>query len=288
MKTHILPSSTNQTQICISSRKKIPSLIYTRYHEKGITKIRQIAYGEDARTCRSIIGYDDNALYVMQDMLTGWYTRRREENGFRPESAQLHLQMTVERLTWEAERTGLSIRHQVNGREKRIGKYREDRWCSETRTTYQFQGCYYHGCPCLGLEMNVVKGSPRVKFSQKSARHGLPSTLCQGSRDVGMSEERPEKSCGRETAPGRRVSSSTTREMEHDATSDLGRRVSRYHVRYDRGRRSFTVRIALEVRRDAARVQERCPDSRRSRLVHILSLSQRSRHRDSSVTLARG
>ena len=36
-------------------------------------------------------GYDANALYlwaIMQDMPTGWYTRRREENKFRPQQAQ--------------------------------------------------------------------------------------------------------------------------------------------------------------------------------------------------------
>ena len=51
-----------------------PAIIFHRYHEKDVTKIR----GED--TCRSIVGYDANALYVwalMQDMPTGWYTRRR-------------------------------------------------------------------------------------------------------------------------------------------------------------------------------------------------------------------
>ena len=70
-----------------------PSLIFTRYHEKGVTRIRQNEYREDARKCQSIVGYDANALYLwslMQDMPTRWYMRRREENEFRPESAQLH------------------------------------------------------------------------------------------------------------------------------------------------------------------------------------------------------
>ena len=50
-----------------------------------MTKIRG---GEEL--CRAIVGYDANALYlwvIMQDMPTGWYTRRREENGFRPQQA---------------------------------------------------------------------------------------------------------------------------------------------------------------------------------------------------------
>ena len=121
-----------------------PAIIFHRYHEKDITKIR----GEE--TCRSIVGYDANALYLwalMQDMPTGWYMRRREERQFRPQQAQPFGQMAVQWLTWEAAKNGCAIRHQVNGREKRIGKLPVDGWCPETRTAYQFHGCFFHGCP---------------------------------------------------------------------------------------------------------------------------------------------
>ena len=83
----------------------------------------------------------------MQDMPTGWYTRRRAENGFRPQQAQPFGQMAVQWLTCESERTGLNIRHQVNGREKRIGNLPVDGWCAQMRTAYQFHGCFWHGCP---------------------------------------------------------------------------------------------------------------------------------------------
>ena len=129
--------------------------------------LRQNEYGEAARPCRSIVGYDANALYLwslMQHMSTGWYTRRREENKFRPETAQLHGQMAVEWLTREATRPGRVIRHQVNGRENRIGKLLVDRWCSETNTAYQFHGCFYHCHPCLGLETNAVNGKPMTQL----------------------------------------------------------------------------------------------------------------------------
>ena len=122
-----------------------PAIIFHRYHEKDVTKIR----GGD-ELCRAIVGYDANALYlwaIMQDMPTGWYTRRRAENGFRPQQAQPFGQMAVQWLTRESERTGLNIRHQVNGREKRIGNLPVDGWCAQTRTAYQFHGCFWHGCP---------------------------------------------------------------------------------------------------------------------------------------------
>ena len=144
-----------------------PSIIFHRYHEKAITTLRRNEYGDAARPCRSIVGYDANALYLwslMQDMPMGWYTRRRVENDFRPESAQLYGQMASEWLTLESERTGLSIRHQINGREKRIGKHRVDGWCSETKTAYQFQGCFFHGCPCTQAEVNSVNGKTMAEL----------------------------------------------------------------------------------------------------------------------------
>ena len=79
--------------------------IFHRYKEKRVTTLRQNEYGEAARQCRSIVGYNVNALYLwspMQDIPMGWYTRRREDNDFRPESAQLYRQMAAEWLTWES------------------------------------------------------------------------------------------------------------------------------------------------------------------------------------------
>ena len=122
-----------------------PAIIFHRYHEKNVTRIRG-----GSEPCRSIVGYDANALYLwalMQDMPTGWYTRRRAENKFRPQQAQPYGQMAIQWLTRESDRTGCTIRHQGNGREKRIGKLPVDGWCAETRTAYQFHGCFWHGCP---------------------------------------------------------------------------------------------------------------------------------------------
>ena len=86
-----------------------PAIIFHRYHEKGITKIRG-----GSELCRKIEGYDANALYlwaIMQDMPTGWYVRRREESKFRPQQAQPYGQMAVQWITCESDRTGCTIRH---------------------------------------------------------------------------------------------------------------------------------------------------------------------------------
>ena len=104
-------------------------------------------------------------------MPMGWYTRRREENDFRPKSAQLYGQMAAEWLTWESERTGRDIRHQINGREKRIGKLLVDGWCSETKTAYQFHGCFFHGCPCAGKEVNEVNGKSMTELLAETRKN---------------------------------------------------------------------------------------------------------------------
>ena len=43
------------------------------------------------------------------------------------------------------------IQHARNGREYRppvLPHYSVDGYCAETRTIYEFLGCYYHGCKC--------------------------------------------------------------------------------------------------------------------------------------------
>ena len=149
-----------------------PAIIFHRYHEKGITKIRG-----GSELCRKIVGYDANALYLwalMQDMPTGWYVRRREENGFRPQQAQPYGQMAIQWLTRESDRTGCTIRHQGNGREKRIGKLPVDGWCAETRTAYQFHGCFWHGCPKCHTdpeETNTLNGKTMGTLLADTKKH---------------------------------------------------------------------------------------------------------------------
>ena len=145
-----------------------PAIIFHRYHEKNVTQIR--GGGE---MCRSIVGYDANALYlwaIMQDLPTGWYTRRRAENGFRPQQAQPYGQMAAQWLTSVSSRSGRIIRHQSNGREKRVGKLLVDGWCTVTRTAYQFHGCYFHGCSnCYGpQDTNALNGKTMARLLEET------------------------------------------------------------------------------------------------------------------------
>ena len=155
-----------------------PAIIFHRYHEKDVTKIR----GGD-ELCRAIVGYDANALYlwaIMQDMPTGWYTRRRAENGFRPQQAQPFGQMAVQWLTCESERTGLNIRYQVNGREKRIGNVPVDGWCAARLSEVPRRP--------RGNELEERQDHGGASGRHEKA-HGLPSTARQSDRNVGVSME---------------------------------------------------------------------------------------------------
>ena len=103
-----------------------PSIIFHRYHEAYKTKIREQMYAETAKMCQSIVGYDANALYLwclMQDMPTGTYVRRKEEDQFRPHQPDVWGKTPSEWLEWESYNKGIHIRHKYNGKEKkRLGK----------------------------------------------------------------------------------------------------------------------------------------------------------------------
>ena len=50
-------------------------------------------------------------------------------------------------LSYISEKEDLYIKHVRNGGEKRVEPYSLDGYCEETNTAYEFQGCFWHGCP---------------------------------------------------------------------------------------------------------------------------------------------
>jgi hypothetical protein len=122
-----------------------PSIIFNRYHEKEKSSIRKEemrARGKESKPCKNVVGYNANALYlwaIMQDMPTGQYTRRMEEDGFKKRWSG---KMAIEWLEWQAYSRGISIRHEYNNTEKRIGTRRlpGDGFHAESQTVFQFHG----------------------------------------------------------------------------------------------------------------------------------------------------
>ena len=137
-----------------------PSIIFTRYHEKGKTKIRR---GE--KFCQKIKGYDSNSLYLWclgQLMPTGHYSRRvspdfKRETRFSQESLQW--------LTWVAKEKNIDIRHALNGGEVRIQNYLIDGFDEKNNTVYSYYGCYWHGHHC-NQKYDIEKWEKTLKREQ--------------------------------------------------------------------------------------------------------------------------
>ena len=55
-----------------------PSINFYKHHETGITNIRQSKLGKAARSYEAIVGYDANALFLVQEMPTEANMRRSE------------------------------------------------------------------------------------------------------------------------------------------------------------------------------------------------------------------
>ncbi|GFO23695.1 hypothetical protein PoB_005020000 [Plakobranchus ocellatus] len=130
-------------------RKQIvggPSIIFHRYHEKGITKLR----GENGKAVQSLVGYDANSLYlwaISQDMSTEHPVRRRREKDFQPELIDKYGRLSREWLEWVADKENITIRTKFDSKEKQLGnrRIRVDGWDARNNTVYQFHGCFFHG-----------------------------------------------------------------------------------------------------------------------------------------------
>ena len=64
------------------------SMVFSRYQEKGITKIKPEYFHKEAKTTASVFGYDVSALYLsllMKPQPTGVFVRRKKEKQFKAE-----------------------------------------------------------------------------------------------------------------------------------------------------------------------------------------------------------
>ena len=130
-----------------------PSIIFHRYHEKGVTMLRHATLGSKAKVCDRVLGVDANALYLycmMQDLPTGQPVRRYEATGLAREPTRSYSKSAHAWLEYVAYTTGREIRHRNNGGEIRLGQHGlpVDGFCQETNTVYQFHGCFWHAHPC--------------------------------------------------------------------------------------------------------------------------------------------
>ena len=137
-----------------------PAIVFHRYHERDKTFIRKRVYNGEARQCKKIIGVDANALYLSclgREMPTGYPSRLvfDEQNQWGSASRHQASRLAMGKvshgwLEYLAYTRGIRISHARNGGEVRLGQHNlpVDGFCHETRTVFQFHGCYWHGHPC--------------------------------------------------------------------------------------------------------------------------------------------
>ena len=62
-------------------------------------------------------------------------------------NSETYSQKSISWLNYLSKRNGFKIQHALNGGEYRIDGMKVDGYCKETNTVYEFQGCFWHGCP---------------------------------------------------------------------------------------------------------------------------------------------
>ena len=131
-----------------------PSIVFHRYHEAGVTRLREREMKEgEAKLCQKILGVDANALYLwcmMQNLPTGNPRITKAENGFEQTFSGQYSKVAHGWLQYQSYKSKNGIAHAFNGGEVKLGKRRlpVDGFCEETNTVYQFHGCYWHGHNC--------------------------------------------------------------------------------------------------------------------------------------------
>jgi len=83
-------------------------------------------------------------------MPTGHFIRYQSESDFKPSICHRTGLLAMQWLEWVAADKQVQIQHTYNGGEVRIGPRQlpVDGYCAESRTVFQFHGCWYHGHHC--------------------------------------------------------------------------------------------------------------------------------------------
>ena len=98
------------------------SFIFHRYHEAGVSKIRQNEPGKAARSCDAIVAVMPHTWAITQDTPTETYVHHSHDSNFCPKKIHRYGKMAMEWMEWEASRNHTALRYQFNNREKRFVK----------------------------------------------------------------------------------------------------------------------------------------------------------------------
>ena len=149
-----------------------PSIIFSRYHEKGVSDIRKV----QGNKCQSIVGYDCNGLYsyaIKQNMPTGVYVRRYSDTSFKPEISEKYIDSYVW-MDYIMHKENIKILHKLNNcKEVRIGNFLVDGYSPRSKTVYEFQGCYYHYCRNNCPIVKKIKSQKWIQKIKKTQRKDI-------------------------------------------------------------------------------------------------------------------
>ena len=140
-----------------------PSLVFHRYHQRGVTRIRESEFGQNAKLCQEVLGVDANALYLYcleQNMPVGFARRRFAEDQFRIKRRKTYSRVAQGWLAWMEFNEGRRLETESGKGERRLGRHNlpVDGFCQETNTVYQFHGCFWHGHGCCPSASKEYKG----------------------------------------------------------------------------------------------------------------------------------
>lgn len=152
--TLINPANADLHQTVLNNLLGGLSIITKRYAMANETKIRESRFGDKAKYVKKVEMYDSNSLYlsaIAQNMPCGYVIRWIRSGDVFRRKAEWPTQAEYEWLQYEAHIRKITIRHAWNGPQTRIGNRRlpVDGYCSENKTVFQYDGCYWHGCECL-------------------------------------------------------------------------------------------------------------------------------------------
>ena len=168
------------------------SVVFHREHQADVIYIRHREFGENAKLCKKILGYDANSLYLgalKLAMPTGHFIRYQTEKDLKPSICHRTGLLAMQWLEWVAADKQVQIQHKFNGSELRIGPRQlpVDGYCADSKTVFQFHGCWYHGHHCAHItdkKTNQIKKRTWQSRSRRSASRNtrkisLSAWLCR-------------------------------------------------------------------------------------------------------------
>jgi hypothetical protein len=128
-----------------------PSIINTRHHMRGETKIR-----DTNKKCKSVIGLDCNSLYLYtflgqqpNGLGARWDKDRTTGQLVRKDLHKKWQHAEYEWLSWLEHQHGMKIQHNFNGGQVKLGSFSVDGLgvcpSSGKLTAYEMDGCWTHG-----------------------------------------------------------------------------------------------------------------------------------------------